>query len=100
MKDYFEGCTGIITSKEKPETVRIKAYGPASDYLRTLPLHESQKEEEAGDGYAIFSYEVKLTYDFLQLIMKQGDQVEVLKPQSLRDDMRHLAQTLTSFYNS
>ena len=100
MKDYFEGCTGIITSKEPTETVRIKAYGPAPDYLRTLPLHESQKEEETGDGYAVFSYEVKLTYDFLQLIMKQGDQVEVLEPKSLRDDMRHLAQTLTSFYNS
>ena len=98
MKDYFECCTGIITSKEPIETVRIKAYGPAPDYLRTLPLHESQKEEEAGEGYAIFSYEVKLTYDFLQLIMKQGDQVEVLEPKSLRNQMKELANILTSYY--
>ena len=100
MKKYFEGCTGIIATKEKPETVRIKAYGPAPDYLRTLPLHESQREEESGDGYAIFSYEVKITYDLLQLVMAQGDQVEVLEPSSLRNHMKELAKTLTSFYNS
>jgi predicted DNA-binding transcriptional regulator YafY len=30
--------------------------------------------------------------------MQQGDQVEVLEPASLRDQMRNLAKTLTSYY--
>ena len=99
-KEYFAGCTGIIASKEPAVPVLLKAYWKAPDYLRTLPLHESQREVASGEGYAIFSYQVKLTYDFLQLIMAQGDQVEVLEPETLRNHMKELAKTLTSFYNS
>ncbi len=35
---------------------------------------------------------------FLQLIVQQGDHVEVLESTSLRDQMRNLAKTLTSYY--
>ncbi len=98
MKDYYEGCTGIIPSDEPIEHVVLKAYWNAPDYLRTLPLHESQQEISSDEGSTIFSYDVKLTYDFLQLIMQHGDQVEVLEPKNLRDQMCNLARTLTSYY--
>ena len=98
MQQFFQGCVGVTTSDAPTETVVIKAYGQAPDYLRSLPLHESQQETDHGDGYALFSYEVKLTYDFLQLIMQQGDQVEVLAPASLREQMRNMANTLISYY--
>ena len=99
-KKFYEGCTGSIPSDGDIETVKVKAYGRGPDYLRTLPLHRSQKELESGEGYAIFSYEVKITYDFIQLIMQQGDQVEVLEPKELREHMKALANTLKSYYNS
>lgn len=95
---FYEGCTGVIPSDDDIEHVVLRAYWNAPDYLRTLPLHESQKEIESNDECAVFSYDVKLTYDFLQLIMQQGDQVEVLEPLSLREQMRNLAKTLTHYY--
>ena len=98
VKEYFEGCTGIIPSDEPIEHVVLKAYWKAPDYLRTLPLHESQQEISSDEESTTFSYDVKLTYDFLQLIMQQGDQVEVLEPKTLRDQMHNLARTLTSYY--
>jgi len=98
MKKFYEGCTGIIPSDDPIEHVVIRAYWNAPDYLRTLPLHESQKELESNEESTTFSYDVKLTYDFMQLIMQQGDQVEVLEPKKLRDQMRNLAKTLTSYY--
>ncbi len=96
VKKYLEGCTGIISSDEPIKHVILRAYRP--DYLRTLPLHESQQEIESNEESALFSYDVKPTYDFLQLIMQQGDQVEVLEPKELRDQMRNLAKTLTGYY--
>ena len=98
MKEYYKGCTGIIPSDDPIEHVVLVAYGTAADYLRTLPLHKSQQEVESNEESTTFSYDVKLTYDFLQLIMQQGDQVEVLEPKTLRDKMRNLAKTLTSYY--
>ena len=98
MKKFYKGCTGIIPSDDPIEHVVLRAYWNAPDYLRTLPLHESQKELESDEESATFSYDVKLTYDFMQLIMQQGDQVEILEPKKLRDQMRNLAKTLTSYY--
>jgi len=98
VKKYFEGCAGIIASNDPIEHVVLKAYDQTPDYLRTLPLHESQKEICRKKNFTTFSYDVKLTYDFLQLIMQQGSQVEVLEPKRLRDMMRTLAKTLTAYY--
>lgn len=98
MKKFYEGCTGIIPSDDPIEHVVLRAYWNAPDYLRTLPLHESQQEVESNEESTTFLYDVKLTYDFLQLIMQQGDQVEVLEPKKLRDQMRNLASTLTHYY--
>lgn len=98
MKKFYEGCTGIIPSDDPIEHVVLRAYWNAPDYLRTLPLHESQQEVESNEESTTFSYNVKLTYDFLQLIMQQGDQIEVLEPKKLRDQMRNLANTLTHYY--
>ena len=89
---------GIIPSDAPIEHVVLRAYWNAPDYLRTLPQHESQKELQSDEGSTTFSYDVKLTYDFMQLIMQQGDQVEILEPKKLRDQMRNLAKTLTSYY--
>ena len=98
INKFYEGCCGSIPSDEDIEHVVIRAYYQSPDYLRTLPLHESQQELESDEESTLFSYDVKLTYDFLQLIMQQGDQVEVLEPESLRTEMRNLAKTLTSYY--
>ena len=99
VKKFYEGCVGVITTDAPIEHVVLIAYDRAADYLRTLPLHESQKEIEGdGNGVTTFTYDVKLTYDFMQLIMRYGDQVEVLEPQSLRNDMRNLAKSLTRLY--
>lgn len=98
MKKFYEGCTGIIPGDGPIEHVVLVAYGNAPHYLKTLPLHESQQEVGSDEESTTFSYDVKLTYDFLQLIMQQGDQVEVLEPKKLRDEMRNLAQTLLSYY--
>lgn len=96
---FYDGCVGIIPSQEPIERVVLRAYWHAPDYLRTLPLHASQEELECDDESAIFQYQVKITYNFLQLIMQQGDQVEVLEPASLREQMRRLAKTLITYYD-
>lgn len=55
-----------VRSDDPIEHVVLIAYGTASDYLRTLPLHKSQQEIRSNEESTTFSYDVKLTYDFLQ----------------------------------
>ena len=95
---YFEGCCGVITSDEPIQRIVLLAYGGFADYLRTLPLHESQREIEGDDESTLFEYHLKPTFDFYQLVLAQGDQVEVLEPESVRDEMRNFAKNMLDYY--
>ena len=96
---YFEGCCGVITSDGKPQRIVVKAYGGFADYLRTLPLHESQREIKSDDESTLFEYRIKPTYDFYQAVLAQGDQMEVLEPEEVRDEMRNFARNMLNYYS-
>lgn len=91
---YFEGCCGIIRSNEPMQRIVITAYGGFADYLRTLPLHPSQQEIASDEESATFEYRLKPTFDFYQLVLAQGGQMEVIEPQSVRKTMLNFARTL------
>ena len=95
---YFEGCCGVITSDEPIRRIVLLAYGGFADYLRTLPLHESQREIEGDDESTLFEYHLKPTFDFYQLVLAQGDQVEVLEPKSVREKMRNFVKNMLDYY--
>ena len=41
---FFKDCYGVLYTDDKPQRIIIRAYAPLTSYLRTLPLHHSQKE--------------------------------------------------------
>lgn len=86
IKDYYSGAVGIwVENNQASELVTLRAYGIQAEYLRTLPLHSSQKEVGAGDGYVDFSYYVALTPDLVREVLARGNELEAIKPQKLRD---------------
>ena len=98
VNQYFEGCCGVITSNELPQKIVLRAYNGFADYLRTLPLHESQREIGSDDESTLFEYHLKPTFDFYQLVLAQGDQVEVLEPDPVREEMRNFAHNMLDYY--
>ena len=95
---YFEGCCGVITSDEPVQRIVLLAYTGFADYLRTLPLHESQREIGGNDEHTLFEYHLKPTFDFYQLVLAQGDQVEILEPEPVRAEMRNFVCNMLSYY--
>ena len=96
---FFADCFGIITGDDtKPEKVLIKAYAKQDSYIRALPLHHSQKEEECCTDYTIFSYFIKPTYDFRQELLSQGTGVEVLAPEWFRNKIAEVITGLSYIY--
>lgn len=99
-KDYFEGSMGIITDDRDPiQKILIKSYSP--QYHRTLPLHSSQVElsyDEAEDT-SLLELTVRPNYDFIENILMQGEQVEVLSPPEVRTEVIAEIKRLTNRYN-
>ena len=67
------------------------------DYVRSLPMHASQKEIETGEGYAIFEYRIRPSFDFVQHLL-WNKKVEVLTPLSLREEMKKELEEMLGRY--
>ena len=82
---YFHDYFGVIPDQTvKAERIVLRAYSPMDNYLRTLPLHHSQKEIATEKQSAHFEYHVAPTHDFIQAILKEGHELEVIEPKTLR----------------
>ena len=89
---YFDASFGIIVDEEcEIEAIQIKVYNNQSQYLRALPLHHTQKEIAKTDDYSIFEYILRPTYDFKQELLSHGDDIEVLSPAWLREEIKKIA---------
>ena len=85
---YWDNYYGIYTNNDKnPEVVKLKVSPKYTKYLRSLPLHHSQKEVETNEDFSIFSYLLCIERDFISEILSNGTDMEVLEPQSLRDEV-------------
>lgn len=81
FSDYF----GVfIGENEKPTRIVLRAYGKMIPLIRTLPKHPSQKEITTRKMYSDFEYYLAPTFDFRQEILKEGHELEVIEPKSLR----------------
>lgn len=97
---YFEGCVGIMADDDiGVERVVIKAYKWARWYLETLPLHESQHEIARDDESITFELRVRSTFDFLQLLLQQGGQIEVVEPEWVKGRVCELAGEILQRYH-
>lgn len=98
---YFEDCYGIVNDFEsEPSIVLLKAHDNKASYIKTLPLHASQKLVEETDNYTIFELKVKLTYDFIMELMSHANQLEVLQPEELRIQLKRKLKAGVDFYKN
>ena len=96
---FFKDCYGVLCgTDDKAQKTVIRAYPPYVNYLRTLPLHTSQKELNSNSEYADFELYLRPTFDFRQELLCQGDEVEVLEPKAFREEMKQMAQKIVNRY--
>lgn len=97
---FFALYFGIIVyDGAKPCRIVLRVYGSHVNYLRTLPLHQSQKEIHTEEGkYSDFEYFVAPTYDLSMAILGMGNLVEVLQPTDYRKQIADTINELAKRY--
>ena len=100
-EEFFDGCFGIIADhRTEIQNVKLKVSAGQANYIRDLMLHDSQDEIEKNEEYSIFSYHLRPSYDFIQELLWHGADMEVLEPQSLREDIASIIKLLNDKYNN
>ena len=98
-KEYFSTFFGIVTDENVAiERIVIRAYKQHQQYVRSLPIHSSQKELYACDAYADFELRLRPTYDFIMELLHAGEMIKVIEPKSLRHTMKEWAKSLWELY--
>jgi hypothetical protein len=95
---YFSEYFGVLTDNTPLAHVVVRAHKWMPNYLRTLPLHHTQRELASTPDYADFSFDIRPTSDFLGELLRHSDGIEVLQPLELRERMRQMiAETLKRY---
>jgi predicted DNA-binding transcriptional regulator YafY len=87
----FDYCFGILSpNAEKPSEV-ILSFDPfQGKYIKSLPLHATQKIILDNEDELRIRLTVYLTHDFLMELLSYGDTVKVLQPTQLIEELKEI----------
>lgn len=99
FEEYFEDIIGV----SKPEgatltKIKLEANISLAPYIKTKPLHGSQRTVVDNDQGFIFTIEVIPNYELEKMLLSFGEDMKVLAPNEFRQKMKtRIAQSLTNF---
>ena len=100
-EDFFYDYYGIIAgTNRKPEKVKLKVSAGQANYLRSLPLHDTQEEIEENEEYSIFTLRICPEFDFYQEILSNGEDIEVLEPKWMREEIGEIIHRMWNKYKN
>ena len=98
---YFKNSFGIIAPNSyKPEKVVFNATVEQANYIRTFPLHASQKILKTSTVQVTFELTVFITYDLIMELLSYGDEIKVDSPKSLIKELTYMYSSSLAKYKS
>jgi len=87
---FFEHCFGIIVPNDnsKPEDIILLIRPLKWKFIQSLPLHESQKVLSENQNEVKISLKLYITQDLIMELLSHGNQIKVLQPLSLKEEMK------------
>ena len=97
---YYANVVGIFVNDDlPPQKVKIRVYGVQAEYLRSTPLHKSQKETYYKRGeFSEFTYKLCVTPELTSQLLAMGENIEVLEPEGLREEIKKRINNMFNFY--
>ena len=89
IEQSYRYCFGIISpNDEEPQDI-ILLFNPfQGKYIKTLPLHETQQVLVDNDKETRIKLKLCLTHDLIMELLSFGDNMKVIEPKSLADEIK------------
>ncbi|MBP5335906.1 MAG: WYL domain-containing protein [Bacteroidales bacterium] len=94
---YFKDVIGATVRKAKPERIVLRFSLSRLQYVLTKPIHHSQVCSDTQEG--IVTLNLIPNQEFEALLLSYGPDVEVLAPETLRDQIREIIERAYNKYN-
>lgn len=98
FEEYFDDVIGVTVPDSDSENIVLRISKPRFDYIRTKPLHLSQRILEDKADFAIISINVKVNKELEALLLSYGNDIEVLSPMYFRQQIANKIISLNQKY--
>ncbi|AMS25714.1 hypothetical protein AEM51_00505 [Bacteroidetes bacterium UKL13-3] len=89
IEQSYRYCFGIISPNEEEPQDIILSFNPfQGKYIKTLPLHDTQQVLVDNDVEIKIKLKLCLTHDLLMELLSFGDNMKVIEPKSLADQIK------------
>lgn len=88
--EMFNRTIGLVYSENTPQNIVLSFTPTQGKYVKTLPLHSSQRTLIDDERECRISLEVVPNYELTQQILKHGETVKVIEPQWLVDEIKEI----------
>lgn len=100
FKEYFEDIIGVTFDNQlEPENIILRIDKSLWPYVKTKPIHGSQKVKNKTEEYTDITLNLILNYEIESTILQFGEKISVLEPRSLKDKLRERIQLMIEKYN-
>ena len=99
-EEYFDDVIGVTVPEHlRPVDVVMRVSNNRFNYIKTKPLHLSQRVISEENNHTTISINVKITKELIALILSFGPDMEVLSPPSLRAEITKNIRALNYNYH-
>ncbi len=95
---YFKNALGVSMLDKPAERIVLSFSPQIGRYLKTQPLHSSQKIVKDNDRECLIELHLVVNYELSMRILCYGADVEVLEPASLRAEIKQIATKMFTQY--
>lgn len=89
IEEYYKHCFGIISPNgSKPQEIILSFDPIQGKYIKSLPLHESQQVIVETKSELQIKLFLCVTFDFELELLSYGENVKVLKPKALANEIK------------
>ena len=97
-EEYFKHAIGITVIDDSPPSEVVFTCSPLlANYLKTQPLHNSQKLNSKGEKFEV-AVKVLITFELLQWLQGFSSEIEVLQPKILVDKLAKILKSAAEKY--
>lgn len=99
IENYFKNSFGIIYGDtEEVEEIILSFDAEQGQYIKTLPMHHSQKVLIDNDKEYRIQLTLFPTYDFEREVLSHGERVKIISPKSFRDHLQNEVKNMLKNY--
>jgi predicted DNA-binding transcriptional regulator YafY len=99
VNDHFRYSFGIVgPNDECPQVVVLSFNAYQGKYIKSMPLHETQQIVVDNDDELRLQLTVYVTHDLIMELLSYGQNVKVLQPESLKNQMRQIYSEASGLY--